>query len=92
MENRTVFFFLLLNIPIFQKIESKKHSSQFSDKSDEKMAFEKTYWLKLEFYNTDRKMKNIITCVFISISMHPNFVHFRQKISFKSTLVSFFFT
>ena len=63
--------------------------SQFSDKSDEKMASEKTYWLKLEFYNTDRKMKNITRRFFISVTTHPNFMHFRRKVSFKSALEKF---
>ena len=53
------------------------------------MASEKTYRLKLEFYNTVRKMKNFIERIFISMTMHPNFMHFRQKISFKSALKSF---
>ena len=54
-----------------------------------KLVPEKTYLVKLEFYNTDRKMKSIIRCIFISIIMHPNFMHFRQKISFKSALEIF---
>ena len=55
------------------------------DKSDEKVVYEKTYQLKLKFYNTDRKMKSIIRHILISIMMHPNYMHicFRQ-ISFKS--------
>ena len=35
------------------------------------------------------KMKSIIRCIFISINMCPNFMHFRQKISFKSALEIF---
>ena len=62
---------------------------QFSDKRDEKVARHKIYQLKLEFYNTDRKMKNTNRRAFISITMHPNFMQFRQKISFKSTLEVF---
>ena len=62
---------------------------QFSGKGDEKVVHEKTYLLKLEFYNTDRKMKSIIRCIFISLIMHPNFMHFRQKISFKNALEIF---
>ena len=34
-------------------------------------------------------MKSIINCIFISIIMHPNFMHFRQKISLKNALESF---
>ena len=49
----------------------------------------KIYWLNLEFYNTDRKMKNIIWRIFISIIMHPNFMHLRHKINFKIVLESF---
>ena len=44
------------------------------------MAREKTYRLKLDFYNTDREMKNTIRRVFPSIIMHPNSMHFRKKI------------
>ena len=62
---------------------------QFSVKSKEKVACEKTYQSKLEFYNTDRKMKNSIRRIFISIIMHPNFMYFYQKISFKSVLKIF---
>ena len=59
------------------------------DKSDGKMVCEKSYQLKLEFYNIDRKMKNVIRPIFISIIMHLNFMHFCQIISFKSALESF---
>ena len=53
------------------------------------MANENTYHLKLELYNIDRKMKNIIRCIFISMIMHQNFPHFRQKISYKRVIESF---
>ena len=53
------------------------------------MASDKTYLLALEFYNIDRKMKSIIRYIFISIIMHPNLMHFRRKISFKSALEIF---
>ena len=53
------------------------------------MVSEKTYPLKLAFYNTDRKIKNIIRRIFNSIIMHPNFMHFRQKIRFTSALENF---
>ena len=53
------------------------------------MAREKTYRLKLDFYNTDREMKNTIRRIFPSIIMHPIFMHFRSKISFRSALESF---
>ena len=43
------------NIP-----KNNEHLSQFSDKSDEKVVREKIYLVKLEFYNSDRKMKSII--------------------------------
>ena len=81
-------FRFLLNRSIFEKT-IKKHSSQFSDKREEKVIRENTFLLKLDFCNADRKMKNIIRCIFISIIMHPNFVHFRQKISFKRALENF---
>ena len=51
--------------------------NQFLDESDEKVVREKTYCLKLEFYNTDRKMKNIIRRNFTAIIMQPNFIDFR---------------
>ena len=56
---------------------------------DKKVKREKRHLLKLEFYNANRKMKGIISCVFISIIMHPNFMHFRQKMSFKIALQIF---
>ena len=60
------------------------------DKNDEKVVHEKTYRMKLEFYDTDRKMENVSGYIFISIIMHPNLkMHFRQKISFKSALKAF---
>ena len=59
-----------------RKQNENEHLSQISDKSNEKVAHEKTYWLKLEFCYTDRKMKNIIRRIFSSIIMHPNFMHF----------------
>ena len=49
----------------------------------------KTDLLKLEFYNSDRKMRSTIRCIFISIIMHPNFLYFCQKVSFKSELEIF---
>ena len=85
-----MFAVFLLNQPIFEKKQSlNEHLRLFSDKSGERMVREKTYRLKLEFYNTDRKMKSIIRRVFFSIIMHLNFMHFRLKVSFKSTLKSF---
>ena len=51
------------------------------------MVREKTYLLELEFYNTDRKTKSTNRSIFISIIMHPNFMHFRKKNKlFKSAL------
>ena len=44
--------------------------------------------LKLVF-NTNRKMKNIIGRIFISIIMHPISMHFGQKINFKIALEYF---
>ena len=41
------------------------------------------------FCNTGRKTKNSIRRIFISIIMHPNFMQFRQKISFKTALEIF---
>ena len=49
----------------------------------------KTRGLKIVFYNTDRKVKSITKRIFISVIMHPNFMHFPQKTSFKSALESF---
>ena len=62
---------------------------KFSDKSDEKVIHEKIYLLKFEFYDTGRKMKSTIRCIFISVITHPNFIDFRRKISFKSALKIF---
>ena len=64
MENRTVFFLFLLNHLIFEKTELKWALRQFSDESDEKVVRKKAYRLKLEFYNTDRQLKNIIRRIF----------------------------
>ena len=89
MEDWTVFFVFLLNRPNLKKHSQNEHLNQFSDKSDEKVAREETYLLKLKFYNTDRKMKSIVRRIFISKIVHPNFMHFRQKISFKRALEIF---
>ena len=89
MENQTVFFIFLSNHPIFEKQSQNESLESIFGKSDEKMVHEKTYLLKLEFYNTDRKMKSTIRCSFISMIMHPDFMHFRQKISFKNALEIF---
>ena len=67
----------LLNHPIFGKTELKLAFASIFRKNDEKMARKKTYRLKLEFFKTDRKMKNIIRHIFISIIVHPILVHFR---------------
>ena len=72
-----------------KKQSQNKHLSQFSDKSGEKVVHDKIYMLKFEFYNTDRKMKSTIKCIFISIIVHPNFMNFRQNISFKSAIEIF---
>ena len=48
-----------------RKLSQNKHFCQFSDKSDEKVAPKKTYRFKLEFYNTDRKIKNVIRHIFV---------------------------
>ena len=90
MENRTMFFAFLLNRPNIRKKQSQnEHLSQFSDKSDE-IVREKTYLLKLEFYNTDRKMKSTIRCIFISIITNPNFMHFRPKNKLKKCVRNFY--
>ena len=36
-----------------------------------------------------QKSESIIRCIFVSIIMHSNFMHFRQKISFKNALQIF---
>ena len=72
-----------------RKQSQNEQLSQFSDKRDDKEACEKICRLKLEFYNIDRKKKNITRRNFDSIIMHPNFMHFCQKISFKSILERF---
>ena len=37
-------------------------------------------------------MENVIRCIFTSVVMLPNFIHFRPKIGFKNTLESSYFT
>ena len=75
MKNRTAFFVFLLNIPPYSRKQSQnEHLSLFSDKCDEKEACEKTYPMKLEFYNNDGKMKNIIRYIFF---------HFNKNHAFK---------
>ena len=49
--------------------------NNFRTKVMKKWHARKIYQLKLEFYNTDGKMKNLISCIFISIIIHPNFMH-----------------
>ena len=61
----------------------------FADKSDQTVAREKSYRLKPDFYNTVRKMKNIIRRIFTSIFTHPIFMHVCLQISFKNALESF---
>ena len=85
----SVFRFSVKSPNIRKKRSQNEPFRQFSDKINEKVEREKTYLLKLEFYNTDRKMKSTIRCIFISIVMHPNFMHFREKINFKSALEFF---
>ena len=85
----SVFRFSVKNPVIRKNRVKKKHLNQFSDKSDKNLIRKKTHLLKLEFCNADRKMKGIIRCIFISIIIHPNFIHFCQKISFKSALEIF---
>ena len=75
--------------PYIRKNSQNAHLGQFSNKRDEKVVCKKTYLLKLEFYNTERKMKNIIRRIYTLIIMNPNFMHFCQKISSKRALGSF---
>ena len=62
---------------------------QLSNKNTEKVALAKTYRLRLEFNNIDRQTENVIRRNFILTITHTNFMHFRQKISFKSALESY---
>ena len=66
MENRKRLFFSVKQPNIKKNNNQNEHLIQYSNKKSEKLAREKTYWLKLEFYNTDREnnMKKIIRCVF----------------------------
>ena len=89
MENRKRLFFSVKQPNIKKNNNQNEHLIQYSNKKSEKLAREKTYWLKLEFYNTDRKVKNIIRRISISIIMHPSFMQFCHKISFKSALETF---
>ena len=67
MENRTVFSIFLLNCPIFDKKRVKMSSwVNFRIKVMKKLVPEKTYLVKLEFYNTDRKMKSTTRRIFNS--------------------------
>ena len=59
-KSNRIFRFSVKPPNIQEKQSPNEHLSPFSDKNDEKMPREKTYWLELQFYNTDRKMKNII--------------------------------
>ena len=84
---RQCFSFFCKTAQYLKKQSQNEHLCQFSDKRDEKVVHDKIYLLKFEFYNTDRKMKSTIGCIFISIIMYPNFMCFRQKISFKKRSV-----
>ena len=48
-----------VKIPNIPENRVKTHLRPFSYKGDENRRSRKTYWLKLEFYNTDRKKENI---------------------------------
>ena len=82
-ENQNVFAVFLLNHPMLEKTVKMSICINFQIKVM-KVACEKTYWLKLKFHNTHRKVKNIIRCVFTLVIMHPIFMHLPKKISFKS--------
>ena len=52
------------------------------------MARKKTHRLKLELYNADRKMKNVIRYIFKTI-IPTDFIRFCKKINFKTALEYF---
>ena len=56
--------------------------SRFSKQFDEKVAREKAHRLKLEFYHIDRKMKNIIHDIFISIVTSANSIQYIRNFEF----------
>ena len=86
MENRTVFFVFLLNRSVFEKTVKINTWVDFRIKAMKKWNFWK---VKLEFYNTDRKVKSTIRCIFMSIIIHRYFMHFYQKTTIKSALEIF---
>ena len=45
--------------------------------------------LDLGFYNTYRKMKNVIKRIFPLLEMPPNFIRFRQNVGFQSPFGNF---
>ena len=63
--------------------------NQFFDKSDEKVACEKTYQLNLMFYNTDRKRKMSFDIFLFEQSCLQISFAFVRKISFKTALEYF---
>ena len=91
MDNLAAFILFLVHRPISEKRGQIEHLSHFSNKSEEKFACE-TYRLKLEFYNTNRKIKNVNRRIFNSIIMHPNSMNFCHKSKLKSALESFYFS
>ena len=54
-----------------------------------KVTRKEAHPLKLDSYYFYRQMENIISRIFTSAVMRPNFVHFHPKIGFKGALESF---
>ena len=79
-----------VKLPSIRENSKNELMSQFSDKSDEKVAREKTYRLILEFYHTDRKMLKRHSTQFCLNNHVYNFHSLlREKISFKTALECF---
>ena len=77
------FIFLLNNGSKFSR-KSVKENDLFPEGSDKNQAHE-----ALNVYYFDRKVKNAIRFIFTSVVMPLKFIHFRQKIDFKSNLENF---
>ena len=67
IEERSSFPFKIFHPPhtIFEEKKFRnEHLIQILDKNDENVTRGKTFRLKLEFYNTETKMKNVIRHIF----------------------------
>ena len=65
-------------------------SVNFRIKNVEKVERKKIYRLKIEFYNTDRKTKNVFKHVFTRIDMPTNLIRFCEKKKKLETALEYF--